>query len=385
MQHPLLRRTVSKLARGLDRAFAGAALRPPGRFLRGNRGPEPAAAVRLQALSVIASFYDRPEDELFARPEAIEPERVQARTLSTRGQVIDLHWPSLFEPLWSRAALAEHVTAREALRSVDLAAIGFDRSADLREKYLRSRANRTAHARWFKHDGPPRPCVVLVHGYMAGNYVIEERVWQVKRLYESGLDVVMTVLPLHGPRRSEERGYRPPAFPSNDARFTIEGFRQLVFDHRALFGFLRAQGVPSLGIMGMSLGGYSAALLATLESYLRFAVMLVPLASIEDFVRENGRFAGSPTEQQALHEALRLAHRPISPFARPSLLAPERVVVVAGESDLVTGVGQARVLAAHFDAELSLFHGGHLLHAGRELAFTPVWRLLCSFAASDLG
>jgi predicted alpha/beta hydrolase family esterase len=136
--------------------------------------------------------------------------------------------------------------------------------------------------------------------------------------------------------------------------------------------------------MGMSLGGYSAALLATLERELRFAVFLVPLAAIEDFAYQNGRMTGVMTEQLAQHEALKRAQRVISPFARPPQLPAARVVSVAGESDLVTGVEPARKLSQHFGGQLSLFHGGHLLHAGREEAFAPVWRLLGEFAAGAL-
>ena len=34
---------------------------------------------------------------------------------------------------------------------------------------------------------------------------------------------------------------------------------------------------------------------------------------------------------------------------------------------------------------VSLFHGGHLLHAGREEAFRPVWQLLGEFAATGFA
>jgi pimeloyl-ACP methyl ester carboxylesterase len=220
----------------------------------------------------------------------------------------------------------------------------------------------------------------LIHGYMSGEFAIETRMWPLKRLFDSGFDVVLTVLPLHGLRRAEARGYWPPAFPSNDPRFTIEGFRQVVFDHRALFDYLAGH-VASLGVMGMSLGGYSAALLATLEAALRFAVLLVPLAAIEEIAYRDGRLLGSPLEQAAQRDALRAAQWPISPLARPSLVPGERMIVLAGEADRVTGLDHAQRLAQHFSAPLSVFHGGHLLQAGREEAFEPVWRLLSKIAS----
>jgi pimeloyl-ACP methyl ester carboxylesterase len=400
MYKPLLRHAVAGLARGLDRAFTSTALNPPRRLVRPSRGERLDHVGRMRALRTIGSFYGqgRPEflsceNALLPRPAAIQPRQTFVRDFGSRGEVIDLRWPSEHEPLWSRQALVEHLSSLSEAEQEKLgllrgayehAASAFDRNGELRDKYLAAQANRTAHARWFRHAGSPRPCVVLIHGYMAGNYAVEERVWPVKRLFQSGLDVVLTVLPLHGPRRAEARGYLPPAFPSSDPRFTIEGFRQLVFDHRALLDYLRRCGAPELGVMGMSLGGYSAALLATLESTLRLAVFLVPLASIEDFAYRSGRMIGGADEQLAQREALRDAQRMVSPFARPSQLPSERVVTVAGEADLVTGVEQARHLSRHFGAQLSLFHGGHLLHAGREEAFAPVWRLLGELSSTAI-
>jgi dipeptidyl aminopeptidase/acylaminoacyl peptidase len=169
---------------------------------------------------------------------------------------------------------------------------------------------------------------------------------------------------------------RPPAFPSSDPRFTIEGLRQLVRDHTALFDYLLAGRASSLGVMGMSLGGYGSALLATLDDRLKLAVLVIPLAAIEDFALTHGRFTGNSDEQEAQRSAMHAAHWTVSPLARPPLVKGERVVVVAGESDFVTGAAHARRLSEHFETPVSTFEGGHLLPFGRSRAFTPVWELL---------
>jgi pimeloyl-ACP methyl ester carboxylesterase len=385
-----LRNAVSRLASGIDRVFTKTALGAPRRDALGRAFDH---AAQRRTLSAIASFYGRPEfltreNALFPRPAAIAPEVVPVKNYGKQGMLLDLHWPSAFEPLWSTAALREHLQTLTAAELADFnisldrdiaQQLGLDQSGELREKYLRAQANRTAHARWFRHIGAPRPCVVLIHGYMAGNYALEARLWPVRRIFELGCDVVISVLPLHGVRRSELRGYRPPAFPSSDPRFTIEGFRQLVHDHRALFDYLSAGRVSRLGVMGMSLGGYSAALLATLESSLQLGLLFVPLAAVEDFAHTAGRMPGDVTEQAALRDGLRNAYASISPFARPPQIAGERMVVVAGEADQVTGLVHAQRLAEHFAAELSVFHGGHLLQLGRDEAYAPVWQRLARF------
>jgi hypothetical protein len=393
MDSSLFRQTVAQLARGVDRAFANTALRPSASLRRKSSAESLTPDARLRALALIREFYGSRDalhthGRIFPSPDRIRPQVSRVRSLGRAGEVLDLRWTSEFEPLWSAAvlqerldALSDDVRAELGLPSAAdasqlLREFGIDQSASLRDKYLRAIANRTAHARWFRHASAPRPAAVLVHGYLGGNFAIEERVLPVRRLFDGGLDVLLTVLPLHGPRRSEARGFRPPAFPSSDPRFTIEGLRQLVFDHRGLFDYVRAGGASGLGLMGMSLGGYAAALLSTLEPGLRFSVLFIPLAAIEQFAFDHGRMLGSDTDQAAQREALRAAQWPVSPLARPPLVAADRVAVVAGNSDFVTGLAHAERLAQHFGTRVSRFPGGHLLQLGRERAFEPVWSML---------
>lgn len=382
-------RARAQVARNIDRAFCGAALNPP-KLMRMRSSAESLGHTdRMRALSAISTFYGRPEflgadGSFFSRAPAIDPALQRRRKLGQAGEVLDLTWPSEFEPLWIRRSVEGYLStlppppdgSRPFHYESDVRELRMDRSGELVDKYLRAERNRTCHARWYRHFESGRPCVVLLHGYMGGSYALEERIWPVKQLFDAGVDVVISVLPFHGPRRSEVRGFLPPSFPSSDPRFTIEGFRQLVFDHRALFDFLLRSGIAGLGLMGMSLGGYSSALLATLDARLQFAMLFIPLASIEDFAHRHGRLTGSPEEQQAQWQALRAAQRAVSPFARPSLLPAERVLVLAGDSDLVTGRPHAEQLAQHFGVDAQFFPGGHLLHFGRERAFSALWELL---------
>jgi dienelactone hydrolase len=389
MPTALVDRARASVARNLDLAFCGAALNPP-RLMRLRSSAESLGhAQRMRGLSAIATFYGRreflaPESPFFPARRAIEPSSVRARRLNGAGEVLDLTWPSEFEPLWTRGAVEGYLSSLppppESQRPFDYESdvreLRMDRSGELVDKYFRARRNRTCHARWFRHDQPGHPCVVLLHGYMGGSYALEERIWPVKQLFDAGLDVVLSVLPFHGPRRSEARGFLPPSFPSSDPRFTIEGFRQLVFDQRTLFDYLLRAGAASVGLMGMSLGGFSAALLGTLDPRLQFLLLFIPLASIEDFAHRHGRLTGTPDEQRAQWQALRDAQWAVSPFARAPALPAERVLVLAGDSDLVTGRPHAEQLARHFGVEARFFPGGHLLHFGRERAFTALWELL---------
>jgi pimeloyl-ACP methyl ester carboxylesterase len=369
MPRSLFDGAVKQLAERLDLVFSGSALVP--------RNPAAALAheERARALQWVEAFYNRPE--YFAQPEtffaelpAIAPERKRVRGFGRGGEVIELRWRSEFEPLWSELA----VHAAQARIGLDLPRI--DRSGSLRDKYLGVRENGTCVARWYRHSRGARACAVLLHGYMGGNFTLEERMFPVRKLFAGGLDVVLTVLPFHGCRRDLRRGLRGPAFPSSDPRFTIEGFRQLVQDHRALFSYLQREGAGTLGVIGTSLGGYSSALLATLEPRLRFAVLFIALGSIGDFIHGHGGLPGAPEQQTELHGLLQRAQRVVSPIERPSLVARERVVVIAGEVDRVTGLRHSQLLAEHFEVPVHTFPGGHILQLGRAQGFAPAFEML---------
>jgi dienelactone hydrolase len=332
---------IGATAAGVDRAFL-AAVR-----LRSSRVRARAESLghdqRLAALADIAEAYPlREPDTYFAPPAAVTP-RLEHVRREGDVEIIDASWTSGYEPF----------------------------GAAVRSRYLAHKNNLDARAR-LRLAARPRPAVILVHGYMGGFYGIEERAWPVEWLDRIGLDVALPILPFHAMRGDGG----PPRFPGSDPRVTNEGFRQAVHDLRALAAYLRARGAPSVGIMGMSLGGYTTALLATLEPELAFAVPMIPLASVADYALEQGRLRGGPAEAELQHAALERAHWVVSPFARRSVVPAERVLVIGARADRITPIAHAERIARHIGAPLVTMAGGHLLQVGRGDAFRAVARLL---------
>jgi pimeloyl-ACP methyl ester carboxylesterase len=348
--HPLALRLIGSAAATVDRAVV-AALQMANRSVR--RGPESLShAERMSTLAMIrdaystpalvddpAAFFPRPPD-----PSTLAVHERPVRRMSWGAHSVELSWPSASEPF--------HPTVRDA--------------------YLVHTANRTAWARVYG-QGRGRPAVVLVHGYMAGQWSVEERLWPVRWMNRHDLDVALVLLPFHGVRAPRQAG--GPLFPGADPRFTNEGFRQAVADLRVLIALLRSRGAPTVGIMGMSLGGYTTALMATLERDLAFAVPIIPLSSVADFARDQGRL-GSGERADTQHAALEAANRVVSPLARPSLVPKERLLVIGAEADQVTPIRYAERLANHFDAPLLRLPGGHVLQAWRTPAFRAVRAML---------
>ncbi len=248
---------------------------------------------------------------------------------------------------------------------------------EVRERLARHPGNDEAHARLFLHRDRARPALILVHGYLGGNPLWEERFWAASEFYDRGLHVALFTLPFHGARRSGAP-WSPPSWPSADFRVTVEGFRQAIHELRALHRILEGEGASSVGVMGMSLGGYTTALLATAEPGLAFAVPHIPLASIPDFWNESGQIPGTVSQRAALHALLEELHAVISPTARPVLVPKEGRMVIAGSLDRVTPLAHASRIAKHFDVPVTTFDGGHLLQFGRGQAFKRVIAMLKS-------
>ena len=344
------RRILGSTASTVDRAFV-LALEMRDRKSRA-RADALSHDERIAILGSIEATYGAPEllsnrDAFFPPPPPVQPTERHVRALAelgSRGECVEHSWPSAFTPFDPRAG----------------------------ESYLAHVPNRTAHARIYGAGGG-RPAVIVVHGYMGGQWGIEERAWPIRQMNRWGLDVAVFVLPFHGVRARVGGG--APPFPGGDPRRTNEGFRQIVADLRSLAGILRARGAPSVGMMGMSLGGYSTALMATCEPRLAFAVPLIPLASVADFARTQGRL-GTGANADLQHAALERANAIVSPLARASLLPAERVLIVAAEDDRVTPLAHAERLAAHFGSPLLRVHGGHLVQTWRSTAFRAVRAML---------
>jgi len=308
-------------------------------------------ADRLVALEQVRGIYDRPEHyadpaTFFPEAAAIEPRisRVRAIGGADPGSVVDMTWSSAFEPF----------------------------CPEVRDVYLGHELNGTAAARLFLHGGRARPTVILVHGYRCGIFALEERLWPVQWLYERGLDVALAVLPFHAVRA--RRG--PPMFPSSDPRITNEGFRQTALDLRSLARFFRERGAEAVGMMGMSLGGYTTGLMTTIDDTLDFAVPMIPCSSIADVARAVGLLVGTPEEQELQHAGLEAAHRVVSPLARPTRMSTDRILVIGADADRITPISHAKRMSEHYGAPLETFHGGHLLQFGRGDAFRAIGRML---------
>lgn len=231
-----------------------------------------------------------------------------------------------------------------------------------RDRWLDYRPVRTGHAWMMRHDGGPRPWIVLVNGYRTGQPLVDLGAFRAERLHRHhGLNVIGVVLPLHGPRAIGVAGGRVLYSGAMNTVFTLA---QGAWDVRRLIGWLReAHGAPSVAITGISLGGHMSGLVASLEEGLAGVVAGVPEADLVRGIRRQLNPLLPPFyEQWGLSwEPLERVLGLVSPMSMECLVPRDRRYIYAGLLDRWVRPGNVRDLWDHWDQpEILWYQGSHL-------------------------
>jgi dienelactone hydrolase len=208
-------------------------------------------------------------------------------------------------------------------------------------------ANR-ARCRWFrgKEGGGPRPFVLLGHGWAHQGLEAVERVYA-RRLVKSGCDVLLPVLPLHL-ERAPGGTYSGEIMVSGDVVLTVQALRQAVTEMRALVRWARSREGGPVGVLGYSLGGILAGLLACVEPGLDFAVIAGAGGSLTSTILDTrlGRNVRKDLAACGMLERRRLedAWAIVSPERLTPRVRRERILILAGRHDRIMLPGSVESL-----------------------------------------
>jgi len=231
-----------------------------------------------------------------------------------------------------------------------------------RARWMSYAANRTAHAWLLKHPGPQRPWVVCIPGYRMGHPVVDFAGFRAGWLYKTlGVNVAIPVIPLHGPRRVGSRG--GDGFFSGDFIDTLHAQTQAVWDIRRLVGWLRSHGAPAVGTYGVSLGGYTAALHASLEDDLDCVIVGVPATDFSRLLQTHvPNFVLSAAARLGISfEPVERALSVVSPFSFAPRVPHDRRFLFAGIADQLTSPEHAHDLWNHWEQpRVAWYQGGHV-------------------------
>ncbi len=229
-----------------------------------------------------------------------------------------------------------------------------------RDRWSSRTANRRAHA-WILRHGAPRPWLICVHGYEMGVPRMEFGAFRARRLHdELGVNLAFPTLPLHGLRRTGRRN--GGGYLGADFLDSVHAQAQALWDLRRLVAWIRSQSDEPIGVYGLSLGGYNAALLASLEP---LAAVIAGVPAV-DFHRLTERH-GAPLQIRAaevrglVHDHIRELFRVVSPLAMQPRVAHDRRAIFAGLADRIVPPDHPRDLWVHWDRPRIVWYpGGHV-------------------------
>ena len=221
--------------------------------------------------------------------------------------------------------------------------------------------NHVAHAWVARHAAPDRPWLICLHGLGTGGPYADFAGFRAEMLHhELGLNLLMPVLPLHGPRK-------PPSLPvasllSFDLLDAFHGVSQAVWDTRRLIHWVRAQGATKIGVYGLSMGSYVASLLAGLED-IDLVIAGIPVCDIPDLFVHH-----APVDQRQEAEdngVLGVHTRELFELVSPLSVTPHTAIenrfIFAGSDDKVSTPEQAERLWEHWEQPgIRWFAGGHV-------------------------
>ena len=236
-----------------------------------------------------------------------------------------------------------------------------------RERWLSYQPNRLAWAWLLRSAEATRPWLVCIHGYQMGSPGIDLAVFRAEQWRRRGFNVVLPVLPLHGPRRLG--AVSGIGMFGADFLDSAHALAQAVWDVRRLLGWIRAQGGSEIACYGLSLGGYSAALLASLAPELTTVIAGVPAADFPRLVWQHVPAAERARIERAgvSREAAARVMRPVSPLALAPLVPHARRFVFGAPDDQFVPADQVRDLLAHWGAPRHVwFPGAHLSFRAHE-------------------
>ncbi len=226
-------------------------------------------------------------------------------------------------------------------------------------RWLGYRAGSHGYGLLLRHP-TPRPWLVCIHGTEMGRAAIDLALFRAWYLHEQlGLNVVLPVLPMHGPR--SRRLPKGAVFPGEDVLDDVHATAHSVWDIRGLLSWIRReQPDAAIGVYGLSLGGFISALVASLDEDLACAILGVPVADLIELLgRHSGLGQGDPRlETIALAAPL---GRMISPLSLPPRVPMSGRFIYAGLADQVVHPReQVNRLWEHWGRpNIEWYRGGH--------------------------
>lgn len=244
------------------------------------------------------------------------------------------------------------------------------RNPAVRRDYARHDRNTTAYAQHWTHDDAPRPTLCVIHGFGASPYWLNSAFFALPWFFRHGYDVLLYTMPFHGLRRGMFAPLNGTELFAHGLAHFNEAILHAVHDFRVFVDHLERSGVDQVGVTGVSLGGYMAALLAAVEPRLRFAI---PNAAVTDIATLHRTWFPVNVTTRAIaqlrglpHDEMQSAMAVHSPLTYAPVIAKRRRLIIGGLGDKLAPPEQSELLWEHWGRpRIHWFVGNHVMHLSR--------------------
>lgn len=240
----------------------------------------------------------------------------------------------------------------------------------IRERRRGYTRNNVVHAQHWRHDDGPRPTLCVIHGFMGSPYLFNGLFFSMPWFFRSGYDVLLYTLPFHGPRAEKGSPYSGYGFFMDGVPGFAEAMAQAVHDFRSVLDYLEHTGVDRIALTGMSLGGYTSSLIASVDDRIQAVIPNVPVVTpdrtVDEWFPANLLAKLSNRLAHIDEDLVSAAGRYHSPLNYAPLVPRDRRLIIAGLGDRLAPPQQAELLWEHWDrCAFHWFPGNHILHVSQ--------------------
>ena len=247
--------------------------------------------------------------------------------------------------------------------------------------------NNVVHAQHWRHDDGPHPTLCVIHGFMGSAYLLNGLFFALPWFYRSGYDVLLYTLPFHGRRAEKYSPFSGYGYFAHGMAGFAEAMAQAVHDFRSTIDYLQFTGVDKIAVTGISLGGYTSALIATADDRLEAVIPNVPVvtpeSAFDDWFPANKLVALERRLGDISREESAAASAYHSPLNYAPLVPRDRRLIITGLGDRLAPPEQAEMLWEHWNhCALHWFPGNHILHVSQPEYLRRMTRFMRPFMFS---
>lgn len=294
--------------------------------------------------------------------------RFYAELAAAKDPVKSFPAPTSLPRIWSRPghSLARHVVGGN-VENIAFTSCFEAVNPAMRTQWRAFTRNHVVRAQYWHHGDGPRPTLCVIHGFTLSTYLFTGWFLSLPWYYRAGYDVLLYTLPFHGPRAERYSPFGGYGYFARGLSGFAEATAQAVHDFRSIIDYLRHSGVDRIALAGISLGGYTAALVASVDDRLEAVITNCPVVTVD--AAFDAWFPANKTVMLGMNvsgigrEALTAALSYHSPLNYQPLVPCERRLIITGLGDRFVPPQQAEMLWKHWDhCALHWFPGSHMLH-----------------------